>query len=219
MDINKDILFTAIKKMKKDELLELLDDAYENMDRQTQRYVFWNLYNTITAKERTPQKLLAEIKLFYKKSMEGDYYSDFLPNSKSFSDMPEATEEWFGILSNYLDITSELSESKNYKLSTECFKLLFELIDGMENGEAIVFADELGDWRINAKSDYVENYIIGLGKTTTIEKYTEILIPMIQNDSYLSFSKKVYQKTQKHASPEQIEAINREVKLRSIQIK
>jgi len=220
MEINKKKLFSIINKLKKSELVALLEDAFDNMDGKTQRYAFGELYKKHTQKERTPKQLLERIKTFHTKSMNGHYYAPFDINSKNFSDIPKETDEWFDELADYLDFTSELVQKKEYETSLKCFKILFELIDRINNGEEIVFADELGDWMINTKKDHIEHYIIVLSKAVeSIEDYVNILIPRIKSDSYFSFSDKVYKKVKKHSSSMQIKAINKEIKAQSIRTK
>lgn len=82
--MDKRILFKAFEKMSKKELITLLETAYINLEGNTQRYVFGDLYKELTKKERTPDKLLADIRKFYAQSMNGDYYASFMINSKIF---------------------------------------------------------------------------------------------------------------------------------------
>ena len=220
MEIQKNKLFEAINKLKKSELLSLLEDAFNNMDGKTQRNVFGELFKAHTKKERTPEKLLKGIEHFYKKSMDGYYYAPFDVNSKNFSDIPEETDEWFDELGDYLDFTSTMVNEQQYEIGLKCFTILFDLIDRMESGEEIVFADELGSWMISTKEDYIEKYVIVLSKEVkSIEEYIKILIPRIQSDSYFSFSNEVYKKVKKHSSDAQLKAIKKEVKLQSIRVK
>lgn len=220
MEIQKNKLFQAVNKLKKSELLSLLEDAFDNMDGKTQRYVFGELFKAHTKKERTPKELLGKIEDFYTKSMAGHYYASFNINSKNFSDIPEETDEWFDEISDYLDFTSTIVEEQQYEIGLKCFTVLFELIDRMESGEEIVFADELGDWMIVAKKDYIEKYIIALSKEVkSVEEYVKILIPRIKSDSYFSFSNGVYKKVKKHSSAVQLKAINKEIKVQSIRLK
>jgi len=220
LEIKKIKLFGAINKLKKTELVELLEKAFDNMEGKTKRYVFGDLYKLSTKKERTPEKLLDSIRKFHDKSMSGHYYAPFNVNSKNFSDVPEETDEWFDKISDYLDFTSIMVKEGKYEMGLKCFTILFELIDRMESGEEIVFADELGDWMISAKEDYIEKYIIALSKEVKlVEEYVSQLIPRIKSDSYFSFSNGVYKKVKRHSSSIQLKAINKEIKLQSIRVK
>ncbi len=219
MEINEKILFQAIKKLKKEELLDLLRNAFINTEDKERRYIFGDLYKEITKKDRTPDKLLKDIKIFHEESLAGAYYAPFMINSKNWSDVPEETDEWFDTISDYLDFTCVLAEQKDYDTAAKCFKLLFSLIEKLNDGEEIVFADELGDWMIHADKDYIENYIITFSKTASIDEYVQHIIPLLKSDSYSSFADKVYQKVKKHSSKEQFVVIEKEIKAQSIRIK
>ena len=220
MKINKEKLFQELDKLNKNQLIILLEDVFDDMAGNTQRRIFDKLINLTTERERTPEKLVVDIEIFYSKSMSGYYYAPFNMTSKNFSYIPEGTEEWFNEISEYLDSVSEIIMEKKYNIGLKCFELLFELIDKMESGEEIVFAHELGDWMLSAKSDYTEKYIVALSQEIKqTEDYVNLIIPMIKSDSYYSFSKQVYKKVKKHSSVVQLEAINNEIKSQSIRLK
>ncbi|MEM6318979.1 MAG: hypothetical protein AAF960_15000 [Bacteroidota bacterium] len=220
MEIDKSKLFEAIQQLEKSELIALLDRTFTKMDGATQRNTFGPLFKQHTKKERTPEKLLADIEAFYKKSVDGYYYAPFDVNSKNFSDIPEETDEWFDEIADYLDFASELVEEKQYAMGLKCLNLLMELIDKMESGEEIVFADELGSWMLSTEEDYIEKYILVVSKeVSSVDEYVELLIPRIKSDSFFSFYDKVYQKVKKHANAEQLKAIKAAVKQQNIRVK
>ncbi len=216
MEIDKKILLDGFEKMSKKELIEFLETVFINLEPKPQRDAFGDLYFELVKQEQTPDDLLDDIESFYEKSLAGYYYESFMINSKNFSDIPEETDEWFDELSRYLDFTSDLVEAKNHTIAVKCFKILFELIEKMEDGEEIVFAHELGDWMIHANSDYLENYIIALVQTASLEEYTAVLIPLIKSDSYFSFANKMYKKVKTHSSPAQLKVIKAEIKQQGI---
>ena len=48
-----------------------------------------------------------------------------------------------------------------------CFGILYELIDAMERGDEIVFAEEVGGWMIPGdEKEYVAAYMTSLAATT-----------------------------------------------------
>jgi len=219
LEIDRNKLIKAFKTLKKVELISLLDDVLDNMERSSQRAVFGELFKEYTKSERTPHKILLDIEMFCKKSNAGYYYAPFDLNSNNILHIPDETDEWFDEISDYLDFVSELVKIKEYKIGLKCFNLLFELIDIMESGAEIVFAHEFGDWMILAKEDYMEKYIIALSKETKhLEEYVRILIPKIKSDSNCSISNKVYKKVKKHSSDIQIKAIDKEIKSQSLRV-
>lgn len=66
--------------------------------------------------------------------MAGHYYAPFEINSKNFSHIPEETDAWFDEISDYLEDSSKLTDQGDHKMAVQCFKLLHELIDKMEDG-------------------------------------------------------------------------------------
>src|SRR5438552_3874424 len=74
-----------------------------------------------------------------------------------------------------------------------CFGLLYELIEQMERGEEIVFAEEVGSWRIPGDEKvYLRAYIRALADTATPEAFTEAAIALLRRESYASFIHTVY---------------------------
>ena len=57
--------------------------------------------------------------------------------------IPEETEEWFERLGDLLKASSQLTARGDHLHAVACFGILYELIDAMEGGEEIVFADEI----------------------------------------------------------------------------
>ena len=83
----------------------------------------------------------------------------------------------------------------------ESFNLLYELIEKMEDGEEIIFADEYGRWMIPGdEQDFLNAYISSLAAVKTPEEYTTVVIPLLKRDSYTSFCNKVYSLAVKHSS-------------------
>jgi hypothetical protein len=67
------------------------------------------------------------------------------------------------------------------------------LIEQMERGEEIVFAEEVGSWMIPGDEKvYLRAYISSLAATTTPEDFAEAMVPLLRRDSYGSFANKVY---------------------------
>jgi len=218
MKFNEKKLFQLISKLKKVELLEYIKSCYYEMDDKQQRSIFGELYNKSVNKNRTPEKLYLEIKSFCEKSNAGYYYAPFNINSKNFMYTPNETDEWFDELSEYLDASSNLVKEKKYKIANNCFENLYSLIEKMEEGEEIVFADEYGTWMISTELDYDEAYIKSLAKTKNEKEFTEKVIPLLIRDSYESFSSKIYKKIKKVSKIKQMREVDKEIELQEIKI-
>ncbi len=73
------------------------------------------------------------------------------------------------------------------------YRTVVRLIDTMESGEDIVFADECGSWMIPGDEKvFVQAYVTSLAAVETPEEFTRTAVPLIQRDSYQSFATRAY---------------------------
>ena len=163
------------------------------------------------------KEILTTIEQFYEKSMAGYYYAPFDINSKNFSDIPEETDAWFDEISDYLEDSSRITDQGEHEMAVQCFKLLHELIDKMEDGDEIVFADECGTWMITGdEKRFIKSYLSSLAVISTPEEYANGAIPLIKRDSHESFYNKVYASAIKIANEDQKVYLKTEVKKQKI---
>jgi hypothetical protein len=134
-------------------------------------------------------QLLRAVKRFQRESLTGVYYAPFNMNSKNYRDIPKETERWFQRLANLLRASTQLTRQKEHAQAVACFRILYGLIHAMENGEEIVFAEELGSWMIPGdEKKFIAAYLKSLAKVATPEEFAQIAIPLIRRDSHISFS-------------------------------
>ena len=96
------------------------------------------------------------------------YYQSFKINSKNFNHIPAKTEEWFDRLGDLLTETSKLTRQGDHPTAVACFDRLYALIETMEEGDSIVFADEIGSWMIPVEEEeWVTDYLTSLAATPT----------------------------------------------------
>jgi hypothetical protein len=107
--MNKDQLFSHLKKQKPSVLIQLLDDCYSGMKTRAIGEVFGHLENEFEDKPVEGKKVLKSVKKFVNDSLKGKYYAPFNVNSKNFMDIPEETDMWFEELADLLTDSSELS--------------------------------------------------------------------------------------------------------------
>lgn len=217
MDKNK--IFTRIKKMKKSELISLLEIAFAESDKKQRKKIFGEIQEEIQSRGQTPKTLEKEVNKFYEDSINRKYYSPFNINSKNWTHIPFETEDWFSKIGKYLDRSSQLVKDKEYELANRCFEKLYKLIKKMEDGEEIVFADEYGTWMIQSSEDYDKAYIESLSKLENPEIFAEKVIPILKRDSFESFSSKIYSKVKKYGKVAQLKEVEKEIKLQNIRIK
>lgn len=90
----------------------------------------------------------------------------------------------------------------------------------MEDGEEIIFADEYGSWMIPGnEQEFLDSYISSLSKVKTPEEYTQIVIPLLKRDSYMSFYNQVYSLAIGHSNKGQGKYLKDEIKKQNIKLK
>jgi hypothetical protein len=186
-------LFAFIQQQAPAVLIEVLQHAYQVMTTQQRQAVFGALVHQMPPELVDGAHLQSAILTFHQASLAGAYYAPFQINSKNFSDIPEETDAWFEQLGDFLARSTTLAEQGQPEDACTCFGLLYDLIEQMERGEEIVFAEEVGSWMIPGDEKvYLHAYIHALADTTTPEAFTEAMLPLIRRDSYASFAHKVY---------------------------
>lgn len=218
--MDEEKLFNALKRKTKPVLLDLLEAAYHEMDTQQRRDVFADISKEIKPKKISGKKILEEVEEFYRRSLAGKYYEPFDINSKNFSDIPEETDEWFRKLDDLLLVVTDLVTRDEHTIAVKCFSMLYKLIEAMESGEEIVFADELGSWMMHGDENvYIKAYLTASSKVSTPEEYADVALPLIKRDSYSSFCNKVYSKATKIGNKEQATFLKKQVKENNIRTK
>jgi hypothetical protein len=179
--VNKKYLFDFLEKQDASTLLQLLDVAFDTLTTNQRHEVFGKLKIDVKASHVNEKTLLKEVKKFYDDSLRGVYYAPFDINSKNFMHIPEETEEWFEKLGDLLGDAAKVSEKGNHKVAVECFKILYELIDKMEDGDEIIFADEYGTWMIPGDEKvFIRAYLRSLSAVSTPKEYAEAAIPLLK---------------------------------------
>ncbi len=215
--MNKEKLFEYLKTTDQSKLLDLLNLAFDFMDTNQRHAVFGKIITEVPPSPVEGNKLQTTIKEFYEKSLAGHYYAPFDINSKNFSDIPEETDAWFDEIGDYLEDCSKLTDQGDHEIAVQCFKILHELIDKMEDGDEIVFADEYGTWMITGDGKrFVKSYLTSLAEISTSEEYTIGAIPLIKRDRWESFSNKVYSTAIKIGNNYQKTHLKKEVKKQKI---
>lgn len=191
--MNKTRVFQFLENQDASVLLDLLRAAYDEMKTTQRQVVFGKFARELPPSPIDGKKLLKEIQQFHRESLGGAYYAPFDINSKNFMHVPEETEEWFERLGDLLDASAKLTEQGAHSQAVKCFGLLYELIFAMEEGQEIVFADEIGSWMIPGdEKKFIAAYISSLAATATPEEFTAATLPLIRRDSYQSFATQAY---------------------------
>jgi hypothetical protein len=145
------------------------------------------------------------------------YYAPFNINSKNWMHVPEETKEWFEELGDLLQSSVQLTVQNDHLHAVACFGILYQLIEAMENGEEIVFSDEIGSWMIPGdEKECIAAYMTSLAATATPEEFTTTALPLLRRDSWQSFSTQAYPSAIRAADKAQREYLEAEIKRQKI---
>jgi predicted transposase YbfD/YdcC len=215
--MNKERCFKVISSLKKSEILALLSDAYDVMKTPQRNEVFHKIKKQSEGLLVDPRAGLKSAKKFLKDSLDGVYYASFDVNSKNFMDVPEETDAWFSKLHDVLASAAKLTEQQDYSVAIEIFKIAYELIEMIESGEEIVFADELGMWMCGFdEKPYERAYLQSLFSSGDEGQFVEVAIKLAKRDSRYSFSNKTYQTIKSSGDKKLISLFHDEAEKRSV---
>ncbi len=210
-------VFAYLKRLKKAVLLDYLRAAFQEMNAKQRRAVFTDAIRQPATATVDSHQLQHEIDQFSRDSLAGNYYAPFNVNSKNFMDVPEATEEWCDRFARFVADASKLTARGEHTQAVACFVMLHELVEAVDSGKEIIFAEEAGSWMIPTdKKAWLRAYLTSLAATATPEAFTAATIPMLQRDSRQSFSGQVYAAALEVATPHQKAHLQTEVQRQKI---
>lgn len=215
--IDWETLEPALRKLKKENLLQVLHDAYQALPASRVASVFGGYVDlttpdsTISSRTRrstAPQRLLEAVEQFHADSLAGQYYESFNVNSKNFMDKSEGTELWISECNQFFDKGVALSVQGQQAAVRTAMDLLFELLEEIDTGSdrIIFFADEGGSWQVGIDTDKVlPAYFISLAAVAEPPEYAARVREVIrQHGSY--DSEKFLRAAQKAANEAQRKA-------------
>jgi len=215
--VDEQAVFAQLKKQKKAVLLDYLKAAFQEMNPQQRRAVFADVLQQPAKKTVDGDQLRQEIDEFRSDSLARRYYAPFNVNYKNFMERPEKTRQWCDLFARFVADASKLTVGNNHAQAVACFAILYEVLEALESGNEIIFAEEAGSWMIPAKEkDWLEAYLTSLAATATPEAFTAVALPMIKRDSFHSFASRVYLSATKVANPQQKTHLQVEVRRQKI---
>lgn len=215
--MDKTRLFHWLSQQDTSVLLDLLSAAYDEMKHDQRQAVFGHHDEALPPAPVNAETLMKDVEAFRQASLDGAYYAPFNINSRNFSYIPEETKEWFERLDDLLEGSSELTAQGDHINAVACFNTLYELIDAMERGEEIVFADEYGSWMIPGdERKYIAAYMASLAATSTPEEFARIAVPLIRRDSRQSFTTGAYASAVRAATEAQRAHLEAEIRRQNI---
>ena len=191
--MDKSRLFETLAAQEPSVLLDLLSVAYDEMEHNQRQIVFGQYVQKLPPEPVDGKALLEKVEMFRRESLAEEYYAPFNINSKNWTHIPRETNQWFDRLGNLLQASAQLTMQEDHLHAVICFGILYELIDRMEDGEEIVFGDEIGSWMIPGdEKKFIAAYMTSLAVTATPEEFAAVTLPLLQRDSWQSFSTHAY---------------------------
>ena len=191
--MNKERCFELISSLKKSELLALLSDAFDTMNTRQRDKVFHSIERQSENLPIKPEVALNAAKVFLEDSLNHVYYAPFDVNSKNFMDTPEETDAWFSKLQEVFASAMQLTKQGYFHVAIEIFEIAHQLVEAMESGSEIIFADELGMWMFGAdEKPYERAYLEAIFAVETENRFVEVAIMLARKDSSRSFFNKTY---------------------------
>lgn len=189
--IDWETLEPALRKLRKDALLQVLHHAYQALPASRIGAVFGEhvdltLLNPSVAARKGAEAsgLLRAVKQFHADSLSGEYYESFNVNSRNFMDKSEGTELWISECNQLFDKGVELSRKGTHAEVRTAMDLLFELLDALDSGEdgIVFFADEGGSWQVGVDEDKVlPAYFTSLAAVVEPEEYASRVLALIED--------------------------------------
>lgn len=215
--IDKNALFEFLAAQPPEVLLGLLQQVYENLERDDRQAIFGKFVPELTPNIVDGDALLDEIKEFQRASLAGYYYEEFNINSKNWRHIPEETQEWFDLLGQFLASSTQLTRQGDHVQAVVCFEILYALIGKMEYGDEIVFGDEIGSWMIPGdEKEYLAAYIESLAAVSEPKAFAAAAASLIKRDGYQSFAGQSYASAMRLATPQQMEFLETEIERQKI---
>jgi hypothetical protein len=216
-DVDEQEVFAYLQKQKKAVLLDHLRDAFGQMTAKQRRAVFAGCVLTSAKATVDGDQLRQEIDQFRRDSLAQKYYAPFNVNSKNYMDVPEETEQLCDRFAQFVADVCKLTARGKHAQAVSCFALLYELLEAVDSGEEIIFAEEAGSWMIPTdEKAWLQTYLTSLAATATAEQFTVAAVPMIERDSHQSFASQVGATALKVAHPEQKAHLQAELRRRKI---
>jgi len=209
LDVEK--LSKALRRLRKQELLDLLDDALEMLPQSKVEALVEDYVDLdkLRPSRLLQGQLLAEVKRFEMSSLAGDYYESFNVNSKNYMDKSEGTESWIDECHRLLNLCEIHAESGDPAEECEALEIVFSLVRSLdeEPDEIIFFADEAGAWQVCVDwRKVLPVWFRCLSATTEPEEYARRVVEVV--DRHDSFDRsKHFTAARKAGTPAQAKAL------------
>lgn len=149
-ELDRQSIRRAVRQMGAEYIFYLLDDAISLLSQSQLRELIAPYANPdqFILKGSPQENLLGDVLVFKKASLAGEYYDESKSASRSWHENSVATLSWIADFRRLLDRCAAEADSTNPADLCAAFDVLFGLLDELDAGESIVFAEESGSWMI-----------------------------------------------------------------------
>ena len=186
IQIDRDKLRAAVRKLGNEYVFYMLDDAIEllppaKLHKIAKKYLDLKGLRP-DAEKATRASLLADVKRFEKASLAGDYYESFGVNSKNCTQQSAGTSAWIAEYLRLLDRCVVSAKKSNPAEVREAMDVLFGLLTHIDEGhdDVIFFADEGGSWQVGVDwAKVLPVWFRVLSATVEPEEYAERITALL----------------------------------------
>ncbi len=178
--IDPDKLRVAIRRLRKDRLLDMLEHAIDLLP-QTRlcELVDGHLDDAALRPARgSAASFVAEVRELHQATLRGDHYDSFDVNSKNYTETSPGTASWIADCERLFQRSARFVHKAPPAALREALELLFDLLARIDAGEQIIFfADEAGSWQVGVDWDEVlPTWLQCLSATADAEEYAQQVI-------------------------------------------
>lgn len=211
--IDRDKLRTAIRKMDNEYVFYMLNDAIDLLPQTKLRKLVKHYIDASTLRPDGKAKgnLLNDVKAFEKASLAGEYYEDFLVNSKNYTEVSKGTRAWIVERERLLDCCVAQQKKGKPAEVRQAFDIIFGLLDHIDEclDDVIFFADEAGSWQVGVIWENVlPPWFKVLSATTEPEEYARRVTSLLKHHCGYE-GKKMLAVAKRIATPAQRKALSK----------
>ena len=214
IDIDRDKLRAAIRKLGREDVFFMLHDAIELLPRAKLRKVVGKYIDPRRLQpdgsKAARANLLAEVRAFEKASLAGEYYDSFDVDSRNFMEKSAGTTAWIAECHRLLDRCADQAGKSPPADVRQAFDIIFGLLDRVDEGREIVFfADEAGAWQVGVHWEKVlPPWFRLLSATAAPDEYGQRIVGLLKHH-YDYGSARMLAVARKTATPPQRQALSR----------
>lgn len=210
-EIDRDKLRVHLRRLSKDALLDLLDRAIDVVPKSRLPALVKGYVKPEALRPDGPAKggLLKTVTRFREASLRGEYYEDFMVNSKNFMEKSRGTQTWMAECERLFERCAAAAKRHPDSEALEAFDILFWLLRRIDEGhdDIVFFADEGGSYEVYVDwKNVLPAYFAALARAATPEEYASRVTRVIKD--FVPYDRDRYVKAARSAaSPAQKKAL------------